>query len=161
MTDYTAFFLDATAGVVSLECVEISHPSFVKVFRYVKNDINGVTAEGNFYAYQAMSIKRSNVSNDLEQKMSLTIADMDDDLSSAVRAIRESSYSKVRPSFKFKIFRDDDLSSPMVALQTLEIESVSKDSTGQVTFEAKAPGLNDVGTGMVYSIEDFPLLRGI
>lgn len=161
MSDYTAFFLDASAGIVLLECVEISHPSFSQVFRYVKNDIDGITAEGNFFDYQAMSIKRSNVSNDLEQKMSLTIADMQDELSNAIRGIRTSDYANVRPSFKFKIFRDDDLSNAMVTLQTLEIATVSKDSDGLVTFDAKAPSLNDVGTGVVYSIEDFPLLRGI
>lgn len=161
MADYTAFFLDSTAGVVALECIEISHPSFSKVFRYVKNDADGITAEGNTFDYQPMSLKRSNVSNDLEQQMSVTLADMQDDLSNAIRLIRTSDYARVSPSFKFKIFRDDDLTMPMVELQTLEIVSISKDSSILVTFDAQAPELNNSRTGLIYSIEDFPLLRGI
>lgn len=161
MADYTAFFLDSISGVVALECIEISHPSFSKVFRYVRNDVDGITAEGNVFDYHPMSIKRSNVSNDLEQKMSVTLADMQDDLSNAIRLIRTSDYARVSPSFKFKIFRDDDLSMAMVELQTLEITSISKDSSGLVTFDAQAPELNNSRTGLIYSIEDFPLLRGI
>ncbi|PKF33433.1 hypothetical protein [Acinetobacter proteolyticus] len=159
MADYTSFYLNASSGVVPLECIEISHPSFSKVFRYVKNDSNGIVAEGQNYVYQPMSIKRNNVSNDLEQTLSLTIADMDDELALAVLAIRESIYSTVKPECKFKLFRDDDLTSPMTQLQTLEIPTISKDSSGLVTFDAQAPQLNSVKTGLTYSIEDYPLLR--
>ncbi|ENU24177.1 hypothetical protein F993_01493 [Acinetobacter proteolyticus] len=159
MADYTSFYLNASSGVVPLECIEISHPSFSKVFRYVKNDSNGIVAEGQNYVYQPMSIKRNDVSNDLEQKLSLTIADMDDELALAVLAIRESIYSTVKPECKFKLFRDDDLTAPMTQLQTLEIPTISKDSSGLVTFDAQAPQLNSVKTGQTYSIEDYPLLR--
>lgn len=159
MADYTSFYLNASSGVVPLECIEISHPSFSKVFRYVKNDSDGIVAEGQNYVYQPMSIKRNNVSNDLEQTLSLTIADMDDELALAVSAIRESVYPTVKPECKFKLFRDDDLTSPMTQLQTLEIPTISKDSSGLVTFDAQAPQLNSVKTGRTYSIEDYPLLR--
>ncbi len=159
MADYTSFYLNASSGVVPLECIEISHPSFSKVFRYVKNDSDGILAEGQNYVYQPMSIKRNNVSNDLEQTLSLTIADMDDELALAVSAIRESIYPTVKPECKFKLFRDDDLTSPMTQLQTLEIPTISKDSSGLVTFDAQAPQLNSVKTGRTYSIEDYPLLR--
>lgn len=159
MADLISFYLNASSGVVPLECVEISHPSFPKVFRYVKNDSDGIVAEGQSYVYQPMSIKRNNVSNDLEQTLSLTIADMDDELASSVSKIRESSYPNVKPECKFKLFRDDDLSSTMYQIQTLEIPTISKDSTGLVTFDAQAPQLNSVKTGQTYTIEDYPLLR--
>ena len=66
MTDYTAFFLNNSGGVVQLECLEISHPSFTKVFRYTRNDEDGIQIGDNFYQYQPMSIKRTNVTNDLD-----------------------------------------------------------------------------------------------
>lgn len=161
MSDYTGFFLNSNGGVVALECVEISHPSFSKVFRYVKNDTEGVTAGGNFYAYAPMSIKRNNVTNDLDQTMSNTFADMDDELTKAIVAIQDSAYATEYPSYVYKVFRDDDLSAPMTQLQTLEVATVSKDSTGLVTFDAKAPELNNVRTGVIYDYDEFPLLRGI
>lgn len=159
MADYTSFYLNASSGVVPLECIEISHPSFSKVFRYVKNDSDGVVAEGQNYVYQPMSIKRNNVSNDLEQTLSLTIADMDDELATSVSKIRDSAFPNVKPECKFKLFRDDDLASPMTQLQTLEIPTISKDGSGLVTFDAQAPQLNSVKTGQTYSLEDYPLLR--
>lgn len=159
MADYTSFFLNGSSGVVPLECVEISHPSFPKVFRYVKNDTDGITAGGQFYAYQPMSIKRNNVSNDLDQTLSVTIADMDDELRNALAKIHSGPYARIKPACVYMIFRDDDLSEPMLKLQTLEVPTVSKDGTGLVTFDAQAPQLNSVKTGRTYTLEEYPLLR--
>lgn len=161
MSDYTSFFLNASGAVVPLECIELSHPSFSKIYRYVKNDEDGITAGGASYTYQPMSIKRNNVTNDLDQVVSVTFADMDDELIKEIMKIRTGANSKVRPEFVYKVFRDDDLSAPMIQLQTLEIATVSKDSTGLITFDAKAPELNSVRTGLVYTFEDYPLLKGI
>lgn len=159
MADYYSFYLNGSGGVVPLECVELSHPSFSKVFRYVKNDMDGISAGGHDYVYQPMSIKRNNVTNDLDQTLALTLADMDDEFSQAVAQIHSSAFPRVKPSCVFKVFRDDDLDSPMTQLQTLEVPTVSKDSAGLVTFDAQAPQLNNVRTGRTYSIEDYPLLR--
>ena len=161
MSDYSSFFLNASSGVVALECVEISHPSFSMIYRYVKNDEDGITVGGASYIYQPMSIKRNNVTNDLDQVVSVTFADMDDELIKEIMKIRIGANSKVRPKFVYKVFRDDDMSSPMIQLQALEIATVSKDSTGLITFDAKAPELNSVRTGLVYTFEDYPLLKGI
>ncbi len=157
--NYAQFYLNSSGGVVPLECVELSHPSFTKVFRYVKNDMDGIIAGGQSYFYQPMSIKRNNVTNDLDQTLALTLADMDDEFANAVAGIHSSSYSRVKPSCVFKIFRDDSLDEPVTQLQTLEVPTVSKDSEGLVTFDAQAPQLNSVKTGRTYSIEDYPLLR--
>ena len=167
MPDYTSFFLDSSSGVVPLECVEISHPDFEQPFRYVKNDVNGVTVKHAVsgpnveYVYQPMSIQRSTVTNALDQKLALTIGDVDDELIEAVISARLGENWNQRPQVKWRLYRDDDLSSPMVELQTLEVASLSKDGTGNCTFDAKAPELNSVKTGETYSLERFPLLRGM
>lgn len=161
MSIYAAFYLDAPGSIVQLECIEISHPSFSQVYRYVKNDEDGVIADGSAYTYEPMSIKRNNVTNDLEQTVSITFADLKDELVNAVKLIQKSEWPLVRPKFVMKTFRDDDLSEPMVQLQTLEVAAVSKDSTGLVTFDAQAPELNSVKTGLIYNFVDYPLLRGI
>lgn len=159
MADYVSFFLNAHGGVVPLECIEISHPSFLKVHRYVKNDAQGIAAEGRVYDYKPMSIKRNNVTNDLDQTLSLTLADVDDDLMNDVERAHLGEFGKVRPECIFKIFRDDDLSSPMVSMPALEIPTISKDGSSLVTFDAQAPQLNSVRTGRLFTVEDYPLLR--
>lgn len=159
MSEYASFFLNAHGGVVPLECIEISHPSFSKVYRYVKNDTLGIEAQGQSYSYKPMSIKRNNVTNDLDQTLSLTLMDEDDQLMNEVKKIRFGIHSKIRPKCAFKIFRDDDLTVPLVTLASLEIPSVSKDATALVTFDAQAPQLNSVRTGRLFSVERFPLTR--
>ncbi|OTG79577.1 hypothetical protein B9T31_16950 [Acinetobacter sp. ANC 4558] len=159
--DYTSFFLNSSGGVVQLECIEISHPSFTKTFRYVRNDEDGVKIGKDVYQYQPMSIKRANVTNDLEQRLSITLADMEDELMNAIKNIRRSTSPRIKPKLVFKTYRDDDLSAPMNEIQTLEIATISGDSTGLVTFEAQAPELNAVKTGRLFTFEDYPLLRGI
>ena len=159
MSDYTSFFLNSGGGVVQLECIEISHPSFSKVYRYVKNDTQGITAANQNYDYKPMSIKRNNVTNDLDQTLSITLADMDDELMDEVKKIHSSTFRKIKPECSFKIYRDDDLTEPMISMPALEIPSVSKDTSGLATFDAQAPQLNSVRTGRIYTNEEFPLLR--
>ena len=48
-----------------------------------------------------------------------------------------------------------------MTMQKLEIASLSKDGSGLATFEAQAPELNSVKTGRIYTLDDYPLLRGI
>ena len=158
MGDYTSFFLNNHGGAVILECLEITHSTFTEPTRFVKNDTNGVIAEGLHYEYQPMSIKRNNVSNDLEQQLSITLADMEDHF---FKQVINTMDSNTRPSVVFKLFSDQDLVTPLVTMQKLEIASLSKDSAGLATFDAQAPELNSVKTGRIYTLEDFPLLRGI
>ncbi|MEG1232525.1 MAG: DUF1833 family protein [Acinetobacter sp.] len=158
MDDYTSFFLNNHGGAVVLECLEITHPSFNEPARFIKNDTDGVIAEGQSYEYQPMSIKRNNVSNDLEQQLSITLADMEDHF---FKQVINTMDSNTRPSVVFKLFSDQDLEMPLMTMQKLEIASLSKDSAGRATFDAQAPELNSVKTGRIYTLEDFPLLRGI
>ncbi|GEK44944.1 DUF1833 family protein [Acinetobacter johnsonii] len=158
MTDYTSFFLNNHGGAVVLECLEITHPSFNEPARFIKNDTDGVIAEGQSYEYQPMSIKRNNVSNDLEQQLSITLADMEDHF---FKQVINTMDSNTRPSVVFKLFSDQDLEMPLMTMQKLEIASLSKDSAGLATFDAQAPELNSVKTGRIYTLEDFPLLQGI
>ncbi|WP_198077798.1 hypothetical protein [Acinetobacter calcoaceticus] len=167
MTDYTAFYLNRSGSVTPIECIEMSHPNFDDSFRYTSDDTYGVTVKHEnggadfYYQYQPMTIKRSTVSNNLDQKISLTIGDVDDKLIMAADKARLSEYWKSRPKVKWRLYRDDNLTIPLVTLQTLEVASISKDDTGNCTFEAVAPELNSVKTGEIYDLERFPLLRGL
>lgn len=161
MTDYVSFFLNAQGGIVQLDCIEIMHSSFPKVFRYVRNDTSGITVKHEdgidyFYDFQQIEIGRNNIANDLDQIFNITIADYDDALIQAYVGLTDN----VPPTFKYRVYRDDDLTSPMLTIQTLDIVSMNKDSTGLVTFDAQAPELNSVKTGDSYSLERFPMLRG-
>lgn len=162
MSQYTSFFLNAKGGLIYLECIEIDHSTFAQPFRFVRNDTSGITVKHEdgldyFYQYQVLEIQRSNVTNDLDQIMNINFFDTNDEFMDAIESIENNE----RPTFKYRAYRDDDLTFPMQLIQTLEITSASKDSSGVVTFEARAPELNAVKTGSTYNFEDFPSLRGV
>ena len=46
MSAYSEFFLNSRSSVVQLELIQISHPSFTKDYRLVRNAVNGVTVSG-------------------------------------------------------------------------------------------------------------------
>lgn len=162
MSDLVSFFLDADGGVADLQLIEISHPDFSKVFRYVNSDDPGISVKHEdgieyFYDYAEFRVDRSNVTADLDQAVSITFSDYNDELKNA---INQSDYL-VPASFKYRVYRDDDLNSPMIILETLKIMDVNSDDYGVVTFDAKAEELNNVGTGERYTRENCPCLRGV
>ncbi|AOA58238.1 DUF1833 family protein [Acinetobacter larvae] len=158
MSEYTSFYLNAPGTVAEVNCIEIKHPTFSFFLQSYDEDTFAVTHENGqrqFYVYLPMQIDRSNVNNDLEQVVKMTINDFDDRLIEAYNNIQDK-----RPvEFRQRIYRDNNLDSPMIVLQTLHVTSMSKDSKGNVTFEAKAPELNSVRTGDTYTFERFPMLR--
>lgn len=162
MSDFTSFFLNAKGGLIRIDCIEISHSSFSKVFRFVRNIRGGITVtheDGieHQYVYEVFELNRSNVTADLDQTVQITFADYKDELK---HEIESADYTQ--PAlFKYRAYRDDDLSMPMIVLETLQVISVNNDSFGMVTFDAKAEGLNNVKTGLTYSIEDYPMLRAL
>lgn len=159
MTDYVSFYLNNTNDPIPFECIEMDHPSFATPYRFVMNAADGVRAGGNWYEYKPMQIEKSNVTNDLDQKFSITLEDLDDKLFSAFNAIPFDS--DVSPSFRYRMFREDMLDEALIEVQTLEVASFSKDAQGLLTFDAEAPVLNSSKTGKVYSVEDYPLLQGV
>ena len=162
MSDLVSFFLDATGDIADLHVIEISHPDFTKVFRFVNSDEQGISVKHEdgieyFYEYAAFRVDRSNVTADLDQAVSITFNDYDDELKNAVN---QSDYM-IPATFKYRIYRDDDLNYPMITLETLKITDVNSDDYGVVTFDAKAEELNTVGTGERYTRENCPCLRGV
>lgn len=160
MSDYTSFFLNAKGGLLRIDCIEISHPSFSKVFRFVRNLRDGILVKHEDgleyqYTYEVFELNRSNVTADLDQTVQITFADYKDELK---REVESADYTQPA-TFKYRAYRDDDLTMPMIVLETLHVMSVNNDSFGVVTFDAAAEGLNNVKTGITYTVERFPTLR--
>lgn len=159
MSDYASFYLNVSGAVKEINCVEITHPSFSFFLQSFDEDGFHVIHEDGqkvFYEYLPMQIDRSNVNNDLDQVVKMTINDFDDRLIEAYNNIQD----KKPVLFQQRTYRDDNLDSPLITIQTLHVTSMSKDGEGNVTFEAKAQELNSVRTGDAYSFERFPMLRG-
>lgn len=164
MSNYSEFFLNSAANVVQLECLEISHPSFTKVYRVVRNATNGITVKyenGVSYAhtYYPLQITSIGARGDLDQGLTINLGDLGEVLPAELDAVTSANNFAVKPIVKYRTFRSDDLNNVLFGPLVLEVTTFSFNREGS-TFEAKAPSLNINKTGELYKIDRFETLRG-
>jgi len=164
MTSYAEFFLNSKSSTVQLETLEISHPNFTKVYRIVRNAVQGVsvTLENGIFAdfeYYPLSIENAGIRNDLDQAIKINLGDLGEVLPKELDEITSSSGLGTKPTVIYRTYRSDDLSRPLFGPVYLEVSSFAFNRDGS-TFEAKAPSLNITKTGELYKLDRFPMLRG-
>lgn len=165
MSKYTEYFLNSSSSVVQLELLEIAHPNFSKTYRLVRNNTKGVRVkleDGIFYdfEYAPIRISLSNEKNDLDQIIKIDLGDLGEIIPTELDLIETANSYSIKPSLKYRTFRSDDLETVLYGPLILEIKSFSFTREGS-TFEAKAPSLNISKTGEIYSLDRFPMLRGL
>lgn len=164
MTTYAEFFLKSKSSVVQLETLEISHPDFTKVYRVVRNAVQGVTVtlENNSSAtfdYYPLAIENAGVRDDLDQAITINLGDLGEVLPKELDEIASNDGFAIKPTVVYRTYRSDDLTRPLFGPVLLEVTSFAFNREGS-TFEAKAPSLNVNKTGERYKLDRFPMLRG-
>lgn len=164
MSAYSEFFFSAPRSVVQLQLLEISHPSFSQTFYKVRNARLGVTvthedATVHDYDYLPMKITQADSRDDLDNGINVQFGDLGEILPKELDRVFQDSTYDTPPTVKYRVYRSDDLTQPLYGPLTLQIRSVSQDENG-ASFEAKPPRLNFNRTGKLYTIADFPMLRG-
>lgn len=162
---YSEYFLNSRSSVVQLELIEISHPGFTQTYRVVRNAVKGVTVTLEtggtaFFEYYPMKIVPQSARSDLDHSISLTFGDLGEVLPKEMDAVM--SYPKgldIKPTVKYRVYRSDDLSSPIYGPLVLEVEAFNFNRQG-ATFDAKAASINLTSTGEIYSLTRFPALKG-
>ncbi|MBU0801716.1 MAG: DUF1833 domain-containing protein [Alphaproteobacteria bacterium] len=164
MTNYAEFFLKSKSSVVQLETLEISHPDFTKVYRIVRNAVQGVTValENSSLAtfdYYPLKIENAGIRNDLDQSITINLGDLGEVLPKELDEVSSNNGFSTKPTVVYRTYRSDDLSRPLFGPVVLEVTTFAFNREGS-SFEAKAPSLNITKTGEVYKIDRFPMLRG-
>lgn len=164
MTTYAEFFLKSKSSVVQLETLEISHPNFTKVYRVVRNAVEGVTVtlENSTVAtfdYYPLQVENAGVRDDLDQAIKIILGDLGEVLPKELDEVSSNNGFGIKPTVIYRTYRSDDLSRPLFGPVALEVSSFAFNREGS-TFEAKAPSLNINKTGEVYKLDRFPMLRG-
>jgi hypothetical protein len=177
MSALTEFFLSSPWHVRQLDLLEIEHPNFTQTYRIVRNayrklpsstptvPVWGVEVEhegglGPFeYVHCPMSVKPIGNGADLTQELSVTLGDLGEIISKEVAAVTAANKMDIRPTLKFRCYRSDDLLEPIFGPVTLELKDVTTSEEG-TSFNAIAPLLNVSRTGVLYTTEQFPMLRG-
>lgn len=164
MSKYSEYFLNSGSSVVQLELIEISHSALSKVYRIVRNAINGITVkleDGSVenFEYYPLAISPISSTDDLDQTLKISLGDLGEILPLEFDLIHKSDSFNEKPIVKYRVYRSDDLNNVLVGPLILEVKTFSFTKEG-ATFEAKAPSVNINKTGEVYKIDRFPMLRG-
>nr|DAF83511.1 MAG TPA: protein of unknown function DUF1833 [Caudoviricetes sp.] len=134
-------FLYGSDNAYLIECIEIMHSLWSKPLRYVTNVSEGVTVtqsgQPTFYEYAVLKIDRGSVSDDLDQKLSITVGDLGKVIPDLVDQIIEQA-SLERPQVTYRAYSSIDLANPILQIDHLEITSQNNDYQG-TTFESEAP----------------------
>jgi len=164
MSRYSEFFLNSRSNIVHLETLEISHPNFTKIYRVVRNSVNGLTAKlenGStvVFDYYPLKIENAGARDDLDQVINISIGDLGEIIPSEIDSVSQANSFSTKPIIIYRTYRSDDLNSPLFGPITLEVSSFSFTREG-ASFEARAPSLNVAKTGEIYKLDRFPMLRG-
>ena len=164
MANYVDFFLNSKASVAQLELLEISHPNFTQTYYVVRNNTEGVTVTledttEQAFDYYPLRITPSTSKEDLDFGLRIDLGDLGEVLPNELDAVAAASGYGEKPTIKYRLYRSDDLSAPMLGPYLMEVKSFSFTKEG-ASFEARAPSLNVSRTGELYRIDRFPMLKG-
>lgn len=143
------------------ETIELSHSLFSKTYYLVvdSKSLDATVPGLGVVTFEPASIKPVNSiqSDDLDQSVSFTIADveniLDDELDRIPLGNQES------PLLVYRIYLNTDLSEPVEFFE-YDIKEVAQQE-GIFTIKAGSPDLNSDQTGEIYDLERFPMLRSI
>lgn len=160
---YIEFFLNASSELIQFECVEISHPNFSQVFRFVRNHTKGLvtTLENEAsatWAYCPMRIRESDDRDNLDYGVSIELGDVGEIMPLELDRVAANDGFHTKPVLVYRTYRSDDLTSPMFGPINLVVENIALDRTGAV-IEAVAPSMNLTKTGNLYTISRFPMME--
>ena len=149
-------------GEISLDTIEISHPSKSKTYWLVADhdQLTATLEDGRVIEFKPSScnVLGGGNNNDLDQQASFTIADPDNVLDDEMD--RVALGSNTYPKFTFRTFLLSDLSYPARGPITYDAQNITQQK-GVFTASVGVPRLNQQGTGLIATPADIPLLRGI
>ena len=165
MSRYSEFFLKSYSSVAQLETFEISHSAFSKTYRIVRNDTRGITArietgQDVIFDYCPVKIQLANDKDDLDQVVKIQLGDLGEIIPRELDRIAQQNKFNEKPKVVYRTYQSNDLMNIMNGPIRLEIKDFAFNREG-CSFDAKAPSLNLNTTGLIYTFDMFPMLRGL
>lgn len=153
------FYLKATSGVARIDAIELSHPDFPTIYLQNYDDEENlplvIDSTEVMHKYAQFDVGRGNSTPDLEQSFTINLLEEVDEINVLI-----DSASHLQPiKFKWRWYRSDDYSAPIETVESLTIANIAFNGDG-FSFTASAEPLNSVATGKIYTLEDYPMLKG-
>lgn len=162
----SSFYLDSSPSVYKIEGLEISHSDFSQVY-YIQGDVNQTLTLGRNvggggdadFIFAPMRLKAIRSSNDLESGFDVQLGDLGEFIAKEIDNVISGDGFSEKPKVIYRVWTSDDLSEPAIPPQSFEITDVAFSMEG-ASFSAKARQLNLNRTGIRYTLDKFPGLRG-
>lgn len=164
MADYYGYFLNSKKNVIEYETLEISHPNFTQTHWIVRNRRGGLVAQLEDESYQTflyvpLKITPKDSRANLDCAFDIQLGDLGEILPLERDAVIAADGFSTKPTVKYRTYRSDDLTTPMLGPITLQASQFTFKREG-CAFTAEAPSLNIAETGETYTLDRFPMLRG-
>lgn len=162
---YTDFYLGDTGSVSPLYTLEISQPSFSRVYRFQPHYRAGLvltTEDGELrqFDWMPMRLQEMAARADLDFGLSVTFGDLGEVLPEEIARARAAGTLRTHPAqVVYRVYRSDVLSEPMYGPIHLEAPTITRGQDGS-QFEARPRRLNDSRTGILYRTDLYPALLG-
>lgn len=158
------YHLVGNAHDVMLECIEISHPAFSRVYRYVRNHTKGVTAihedgEIAYYEYAPIKLQRGQSNEKLSQTITVTIGDLGMIIPQEVDRLYGSEHELEHPMLTYRSYLLSNLNEPFETARGLKITENTPQPWGAM-FKAQVRSLNDNKSGRGFTLDKWRALRG-
>lgn len=164
MTSLAEYYLNSDRSVAEIDCIELSHPSFSKTFRHVRNVVQGVTVrheDGQNYDYEYGPIVLGFLPSEesLDFGINVQLGDVGEIFAQEMDRIKLADNFLTVPIFTYRVYRSDNLLEALYPPIILEAKNFASTRQG-VAYEARPQNISTVGTGIDYNLNDFPTLRG-
>ncbi|TLU02017.1 DUF1833 domain-containing protein, partial [Acinetobacter baumannii] len=109
ITDEMLAVLDQSSGPVGLlECIEVSHPNWPRVLRYIVNssdpmDLTHEDGQTFTYSFAPLNITRSNEEENLDQKITAAIGDVGSEIPDLVDLVLKDSV-RIPPILNYRAY---------------------------------------------------------
>ncbi len=168
--DIKDLHLDSSPSIALLETLEVKHSLWPKPVRIVTNHADGIdamleTGEVVNFEFAPLLINKGMTSDDLDQKLNITLGDLGEIVPPLIKKIREAD-SDEYPEVIYRAYAFDTASmtfakaKPIDMIKGLYIEQMSRDHQA-TTFDAKTSDKNTVSTGRIYDLVGFLDLKGL
>lgn len=165
-TDLEKFYLNSPKSVAILECIELSHPNFLKTYYVVRNSSYNISVKHEddpnkyLYIYYPLELTGKGSFKDLDFGFTVKFGDLEGELQKELEVVAAADGFLIHPIFKLRRYRSDNLEAPIESVITLIIRQLKFNAEG-AEFEATARLISERATGRLYDLANFPQMKAM
>lgn len=162
------FFLNGKKDHAELETVEIYHPDFSKTYRFVRNHMEGITAQiqdmngDNIYVefeYRPIVFDILGFKDDLDQQLNISLGTLGEILPMELKRLKANNGFLTKPNIIYRTYSSGNLDYIMQGpIDLFAVEFLSREEG--TAINAQAENISAARTGEIFDLNRFFMLRG-